>query len=344
MATAENAKIQYESGQDLVAYVALTDQGDHKDFRSADALWSKRSGYTAVVRPNGLVTGCAITPATSGTKEAVDVAAGTAYLAGVLKTISADTDVLAVRPAVTSPVAPYKKDSITINSAGSIAVVEGTAGTSTSTTRGAAGGPPFIPTTSIEIGQIWMTSSSTAVISSSEIKQVVGDSLERYDYPTWEVNTSNVTSGIIGNAGVKFASALPLIHDDASPYTGEAKKVYAQYYEPSFTDIYKTSDFIPPENTYSVSSKQIYGRTLGSSSSSLGQGSFTAYLEDGISDGFIALKGENLWFKFFQDASNSTPYVMTQGTLGITRSFPAGDHISAACTISSETASIDVTG
>ena len=53
MATAENAKLQYESGQDIVAFVALTDTGDHKDFRSADALWSNKSGYKSSVKPNG---------------------------------------------------------------------------------------------------------------------------------------------------------------------------------------------------------------------------------------------------------------------------------------------------
>lgn len=98
MATAENGKIQYEAGQDLVAFVALTDQGDHLDFRCADNFWSARSGYIPDIKPNGLATGCAITPAASETKECVDVAAGTAYLAGVLTTITADTDVAVVRP------------------------------------------------------------------------------------------------------------------------------------------------------------------------------------------------------------------------------------------------------
>ena len=344
MATAENAKLQYESGQDIVAFVALTDTGDHKDFRSADALWSNKSGYKPDVKPNGLVTGCVITPAVSLIKNAVDVSAGTCYLAGVLTTITAATDVLAVRPAVVSPVAPYKKDSITINSGGTIAVVQGTAGESFTTTRGAAGGPPYIPLTSIEIGQVWMTSSSTAVIDSTEIKQVIGTHCERYDYPTWEEKRANVTAGVIGNAGIKFNAALPLIHSAASPVAGAAKAVYAQYYEPQFTDITKCDAFVPPETSYSVASKQIYQTTLGSSSSTLNQGSFTAYLQDGISDGLIGLKGQNLWFRFYQDKDSSTPYVLCQGTLGITRTFPSGDQISAACTISSEEAAQDVIG
>ncbi len=340
MSTAENAKVQYESGQDLVAFVALTDQGDHKDFRSADELWSNRSGYIPDVKPNGLATGCAITPAASETKEAVDVAAGTAYLAGVLTTITADTDVLAVRPSVKS----YKKDSITIASNGSIAVVEGTEGDSFTTTRGAAGGPPYIPTTSIEIGQVWMSATATAVIDSDEIKQVVGTHCERYDYPSWTVKHFNVSSGVLGYAGVLFDAALPAIHDDGSPWSGVPKKVYAQYYEPQFTDISRAVDFVPPETSHSVASKQIYGLTLGSSSSSLNQGSFTAYLTDGISDGLLSLKNDNLFFKFYQNRDNSTPYILTQGILGISRTFPAGDQITAACTISAEESAVEVKG
>lgn len=344
MATAENAKVQYEAGQDLVSFVALTDQGDHKDFRSADNFWSARSGYTPNIKPNGLATGCAITPAANGTKDAVDVAAGTAYLAGVLTTITADTDVLAVRPGASPAASHYKKDSITITSAGAIAVVQGTAGTAFSTTRGAAGGPPFIPTTSIEIGQVWMSASATAVIDASEIKQVIGTHCERYDYPSWTVNHFNAENGVLGYAGVTFDAALPLIHDDSSPWTGLPKKVYAQYYEPEFTDVPRSVDFVPPETTHSVSSKQIYGLTLGASSASLNQGSFTAFLTDGISDGLLDLKNEKLFFKFYQDRNNSTPYILTQGILGISRAFPAGDQITAACTISAEEAAVEIKG
>lgn len=343
MSTAENAKIQYESGQDLVSFVALTDQGDHKDFRSADNLWSNKSGYKPVVLPNGLATGGLITPAASGTKEAVDVAALTCYIGGALVSVSADTNVLAVRPSVTSPAAPYKKDSIVVTGS-SIAVVEGTAGSAFSATRGAAGGPPLIPLASVEIGQVWMSSTTSAVIASTEIKQVPGTHQELYNFPIWTQKRFRVTNGIIGYAGVEFASALPLIHSAASPVVAVPKAVYAQYYEPSFSDIPKSSDFVAPEKTYSVSSKQIYAQTLGSSSSSLGQGSFTAYLEDGISDGLLREEGSNLFFKFFQDEDNATPYRLCQGILGMSVSYPPGDQITAACTISAEEAAVNVTG
>ena len=344
MATAENAKIQYESGQDLVAFVALTDQGDHKDFRSADPLWSNRAGFEPDVKPNGLATGGAVIAPVSGSAEMVDVAALTCYLAGALISVGAGVDTAIVRPTGGSPLNSHNKSSITISGAGAIAVVKGTDGTAFSTTRGAVGGPPLIPLDSIEIAQVWLSSKTTGVILSSEIKQVVGAQCERYDYPTWEEVRMNVESGVIGNAGVEFASALPAIHSAISPVLAVPKAVYAQYYEPAFTDVPKSSDFVPPETSHSVSSKQIYGTTLGSASASLNQGAFTAYLEDGISDGLLALKNAFLFFKFFQNKLSSTPYILTQGRLGISRTFPAGDQITAACTISAEASAVEVIG
>ncbi|GAF96884.1 unnamed protein product, partial [marine sediment metagenome] len=100
-------------------------------------------------------------------------------------------------------------------------------------------------------------------------------------------------------------------------------------------------DFVPAETTHSVSSTEIYSGTVGATSKSLGQGSFTAHLADGISDNLLALKDEVLWFKFKQDRLKN-PYVLTQGTLGIARTFPAGASIVAACTISAEEAAVDV--
>ena len=339
MSTAENAKIQYESGQDLVAFVALTDQGDHKDFRSADPLWSNRSGYQPDVKPNGLATGGAVSIAVSVSNDVVDVAALTCYLAGVLESVIASADESITRPTGGSPANTHNKSSITIDSGANIAVVKGTDGVAFSTTRGAAGGPPLIAVDSIEIAQVWLSSASAGVITADEIKQVIGTHCERYDYPTWTENRFNVEGGVIGNAGIEFASALPLIHTGTVP-----KEVYAQYYEPAFTEVPKSSDFVPAETSHTVSSKQIYGTTLGSSSSSLNQGSFTAYMEDGISDGLLGQKNQELFFKFFQNRLNSTPYILMQGKLGISRTFPAGDQIQAACTVSAEFAAAEVTG
>ena len=330
MPTAENAKLQYEAGQTSYAISALTDSGDATAFRGSASFWSLRSGFTPVVRPDGLVTGGAVTPAAAAGTDDVDVAALTAYVAGALQTVSAATDEAITRPAT----AVSKVNSITVTSGGAIAVVAGTDGSTTafSETRGAAGGPPYIPTTSVEIAQVRVTSDTSAVIAASEIFSVIGSHTERSDYPLWDVDYGDGAS----NAGVTFTAALPLIH------TGDvSKNVYASYADPIFSDVQKTTDFVPPENSHSVSSTQIYGRTLGSTSSTLNQGTFTAYFENGVSDPLVGLKNETLWFKFFPDRTQSD-YIIAQGKLGIARTFPAGDSIQAACTISAESVGAEV--
>ncbi len=326
MATAENAKLEYEAGQQATAMSALTDSGDRTVFESAATLWSGKSGYAPVIRPNGLLTGGAVTPAAAAGNNNVDVAALTANLNGVVTSLASQTNVAITRP--TTAVA--KICSITLNAAGAIAVVAGTDGATTtfSETRGAAGGPPLIPVDSIEIAQVRVASNTAAVITAAQIYAVVGTHTEMANFPLFNADYDAGT--------VTFLSALPAIH------TGSvAKKVYASYASPIFGEISLASDFVPPETSHSVSSTQIYGTTLGSTTKSLGQGSFTAYLDDGVSDALIGQKDETLWFRFYPDRYKSA-YILTQGKLGIARTFPAGDQIRAACTISATKAAVEV--
>lgn len=314
MATAENAKLQYEAGQTSTSMTALTNSGDETTFTSAASLWSKRAGYAPVVRPNGLLTGGAITP--SATNDVVNVAAMTLNLNGVVTTVSAGT--ATVTRGLTTDT--HNITSITINSSGAITAVSGTDSTAFSETRGAAGGPPLIAVDSVEIGQVRTTSVSAGLITAAEIFTVVGTHTERADYPLYNINYSA--------GSVTFLQALPEIHTGPVP-----KKVFASFAAPIFSDVQLASDFVPPETTHAVTSTQVYGTTLGSTSATLNQGSFTAYLQDGVADALVQLKNEDLWFKFFPDRYKS-PYLLTQGKLGVSRTFPAGDNIQAACTIS----------
>lgn len=323
MPSAENAKLQYEAGQNAVAMSALTNSGDATTFTSAASLWSQRSGYAPVVRLNGLLSGGEIT--VSGTNNVVNVAALTCNLAGVVTAVNAGTATI-TRPSTNVS----KVCSITINSSGAIAVVAGTDGsdTSFSETRAAAGGPPLIPVGSIEIGQVRVTSSTAAVITAAQIYTVSGLHRERGDDPLYTINYSAGT--------VTFVGALPAIHTGTVP-----RGVYASYASPIFADVTLASDFVPPETSYSVTSTPVYGTVIGSTSATLNQGTFTAYLNNGVTDPLVTLKGQNLWFKFFPDRYQ-TPYILSQGKLGISRTFPAGDSIAAACTVSAAEAGLEV--
>lgn len=318
MPTAENAQLSYESGQTLYPMEALTDSGDATTFDSNAVYFSGASGKEPNIKPDGIATGGVVSAATSGSNNVVDITALTCYLAGVLTSVVASTDEAITRAA--TDVASIT--SITVNSSGAIAVVIGTdsADTTFSETRAAAGGPPLIPVGSIEVAQVRTTSNTAAEITDAEIFKVVGAHRERYDSPVWEINSKE--------AQITFSSALPLIHTGAIP-----KAVMASYNDPIFSVIALASDYVPSENSHSVGSTQIYGTTLGSTSKSLSQGSFTAYLNDGITDPIVKVKDDTLFFKFYPDKLK-TPFLIDQGVLGMSRSFPAGDSLAAACTIS----------
>lgn len=337
MPNSENAALYYEAGQTPVAMGVLTDQGDLKTFKSSANLWSGRAGYAPSVLPNGLATGGAITPAASGSDDVVDVAALTVYLAGVLTSVLASTDLSIPRPAVSN----YQKLSVTVNSSGAVAVVEGAEGDSFSTDRGEDGGPPWIPTGSVEIGQVWYSSQTPAAVDAAEIKSTPGTYREMYNYPTFDIVYGSVVNGVLGYAGATFHSALAEIHSDDSGTTTAGKKVYASYYTPDFAELVDAYDFVPPANSHSIQSKQVYGRTKGSKTSAINQGSFSVDLNDGISDNVLSYLDCFLWFKFKQNRLNN-PYILAQGYLGMQRQFPAGDSVGATCTISPETIALSV--
>lgn len=324
MSNAENAKIEYEGGQNQAAMAALSDSGDAKTFESGASLWSRRSGYAPVIRPDGLITGGDVVVAVSGTNNMVDITAATAFVAGTEVTAAAKVDLTIARPSTSD----YVIYSITLDSAGVYAALKGTEGSSFSETRGAAGGPPLIAVNKIEVGQVRLSSQTAAAIAASEIFQVVNLHKERYDNPIYTPDYRN--------GDVTFNAALPSIHTGNVP-----KGVYASYASPIFAEVPKGSDFQPSETSHSVSSTQIYGTTLGSTSSSLNQATFTAYLEDGVSDPLVKLKNETLWFRFYPDKFK-TAYILEQGKFGISRTFPAGDEIQASCTISPESAGVEV--
>jgi len=330
MSTSSKAKISIETGQTLTVYAAMTDSGDHQ-IHSVGTIFSGKSGFESSIRPEGMVAGRNVL-SVSVTADTVVVAGFTCYLKGVLTTITAASDTF------TRNTGPGKAAiiSVTVTSGGALAIVPGGegAGSTFSETRDAAGGPPYIPVNHIEIGQLRITSSTAAVLTAAEIFQVVGTHTERFDFPSWE--ESNLGDGIKADSNaeqqshIKLSSALPAIHTG-----GTYKLIYAQYYTPIFSELAKTSDFVPADQAHSVSSQQYYNGTIASAAASLGAGAFTALLTDGISDAILNEQDEIITVKYWSDR-NKSPYVLSQGALGIARSFPVAAQNQAVVTIAAE--------
>ena len=324
--------IRYEAGQTAYPFEIATNAGDATVFGASFSPISNAAGSEPVVAPYGLLTGGAITP--SATANIVTVAALTASMAGATGADAAGVIAVASGPVtVTRPATAVSKViSITVTTAGALAAVAGTDGSTAAfvETRGVAGGPPFIPVDSIEIGQVRLTSTGSAVITTGQIFSVPGLHIERADYPVYNLD--------FATGKVTFAVALPLIHTASVP-----KRVYLRGATPLFAPIANTSDWVPAESTYSISSTSTYDGPVGSASSSLGQASFTAVMKDGITDSMLAVKGKQIWVEFRPDRDKTLPKMLTQGILGVSRTFPSGGgNFSAACTVTPRVESLDV--
>ena len=321
----KNAKLEIEIGVTPYSMEALTDSGDHTNFTTQAALLSETNGNEPDVRPDGVLTGGLVTPAVSGNNDEVDISLLSCYLAGVQTSVAGATD-----QAVTRPVTAVSKvNSITVTSGGAFAVVVGTDGASTafSETRGAAGGPPFIPVGSIEIAQVRLTSDTAAVIGADEIYAVIGTHRELSGFPAFETKNAD--------GMVEFKQPLPASHTGST-----AKGVYASYAEPIFLEQDFGNDFIPAETANSITSNDTYTGPVGSSSSSIGQGSFTAYLNDGITDAILSMINQNIWVRFYQNRYKNA-HILTQGLLGIARTFNVSNQPTVSVTITAEKPSVN---
>lgn len=319
--TPEFAKLDVEAAGALIAMAALTNSGDNKIFNSGASLLSDNEGFSPDIKPDGLNTGGAVTPGTGN--DAVDVAALTCYQAGISQSVSAAAGESITRGVTNG----YRINSITVDNAQAIAVVTGTESTAFSEARGVAGSAPYIPTDSIEIAQVRTTSITAAPVTAAEIFAVKGTHTERWDFPQWDE--------VWETGQVEMITALPLVH------TGDVtKRIFMEAYDPIFAEIVNAKDFVAPENSYSVNSEEVYNATVGSSSKSLNQGSFSAIHKDGISDFVATLEEQTLWFRFYPDR-NKAPHILCQGKLGRARAYTLGALMSGAYTISASQKATD---
>lgn len=309
----DNALLEFEGGQNAFPMTALSDTGDAKTFESGEELWSQAAGFAPVVRPDGVITGGACTPASGN--DAVALAAFTAFVTGLELAVAAEASIAVTRATTDTHII----NSIVCDATGAVSAVAGSEGTSFSETRAAAGGPPLIPVGSIELAQVRLSSQSAGAVAQGEIFQLVNRHMESAVFP---IPTIDYVNG-----EVSFSSALPMIHTGPAP-----KGVYASFATPEFIEAFDAYEFVPSEVGYSSSSKQTYTRVKNTRSQSLNNATFNVDLTDGISDTIAGVQGENLYFRFYPD-KNRPQHFIEQGVLSIARTYPAGGDIVASCTI-----------
>jgi len=324
MPTAKNASLEVEAGQNLFNNELLTDSGDNTKFNAANSPFSGVTGFEAVIRPNGVRSGGEGTP-TPSTNDSVTVAALEVNLNGVV------TSVAGAAVAFTRDAAAYHKVSITVNSGGSLAAIVGTGHASAhSDTRGANGGPPFIPVDSVEVFQVHLTSASAGQVTADEIKQVINLHREEAGFPVFDIDRFK--------GQVIYSEALPLIHTGSLP-----KRTYVTYYVPILAKVARAASVVPPSETFSTSSTATFDGAVNATTEALSQGTFTALIEDGVNDVIVKQNGKNVWFKFKPD-KNKANAIWFQGFLSAPSTFEPDANNIVNCTVSAEVASSRVSG
>lgn len=333
--TGANASVQVELGSTSYPMSALTSVTSpaslvNKKFLTLAEYISDLAELQPEIRVDGVISGFTITPG-SGYNE-VDVSAGSMYLKGQTVDVNAATVQNLTRPLTQGQVLV---SALTVDESGTITVTPGTEG-ATSTTRGAAGAPPFLPVDEVLIGYVTMTyyggsASGEKVVTSGEIDSYTK---EYAAIPSAKVVFHDGIGENKTNMGcVQLANALPKIHASTAAGPGTAvRNVYASYYEPEFEEVPDAKDFSFSEDVATYKSKAYKDE---SEESSLGtpswSASFSAYFTT-VEDILNTIKNSKRWIKHFPDA-DLTPHWAGRSIVKVDRESPVEGTLAASITL-----------
>ena len=329
--TGANASVQIELGSVSYPMAALTSVSSpasdvNKKFLTSALFISDLAALQPEVRVDGVISGFGLTPG-SGYNE-VDVAAGTCYIKGQLVSVSATTISNITRP---TTIGEVLVTALTVDATGTITATPNTEG-ETSTTRGAAGGPPFLPVDEVLIGYITATyydgsASGEKVLTTGEIDTY---SKEYAAIPSAKVLNHDEEQGY---GCVELANVLPQIHAATAAGPGTAvRNVYASYYEPEFEEVPDAMDFSYTEDVSTYTSKAYKDaseeKAIGTPSWSA---SFNAYWTT-VEDILNLVKNSKRWVKHFPD-DDLAPYWCGIAIVKVSRDTPVEDNMSASITL-----------
>lgn len=329
--TGANASVQVELGSISYPMSALTSVTSpaadiNKKFLTAAEYISDLAALQAQVRVDGVITGFALTPGSSFNE--VDVAAGSLYLEGQLVEVAATSVSAITRP---TTIGEVLVTALTIDSAGTITATPNTEGT-TSTVRGASGGPPFIPVDEVLIGYITATyydgsASGEKVLTAGEIDSYTK---EYAAIPSAKVLFHDTEQEV---GCVELANVLPDIHAATAAGPGTAcRNVYASYYEPEFEEVPDAKDFSYDEDVSTYKSKAYKDESeetaIGTPSWSA---SFDAYFTT-VDDILNLVKNSKRWIKHFPDA-DLAPHWAGLAVVKVSRETPVENNMMASITL-----------
>lgn len=330
--TGKDTKIEVEVGSTFFSMAALSTvaspSGDvGKIFTTEATFLSDQENLQPDVRLDGIISGFTLS-AGSGYNE-VDYSSGKLYIKGEEVEVSAGTVSDLLRPTSSGNV---RITALTVDSDGDVNKTAGTEGT-TSTTRGAAGGKPFLPVDEVLIGYITMSyygasASGAKLVTSSEIDS---ETKERTIIPSYTALYHDGDRDNQTDAGaIEFAAVIPLIHGSGAGTN--RRNVYASYYEPSFEEMNDVKDFSFSEDVASIKSKA-YGEKA--EQASLGtetwSGTGSAYWNK-VQDILNLIKNTKRWFKYYPD-EDETNYWAGRAIVKVSRNLPTEDNLNASITL-----------
>lgn len=298
-------------------WTAMTWDADNKKASVGSNFWVNSYDHCVEVRLNGISSGGAITPST--TTDSVVVGAFTAYLAGAEVTVAASS--LSGLAQATSNRLVYA----IIYTASGLSAVAGVSGAAV-TTRGTAGGPPYIATDAICLGYVTREASAAEVVTAAEI------SLTDFDGREWTHAPS--VDEIRAIKGEAHFVTLP-----AAVHTGDTyPKIYWRGY--NFADNFvKVGEIKNWSLGIATADEDATTQNSFANENDAGRVSYTMSYEEFISDAIHSAfthvnssKGDRI-YKLYQDRTDTANYLACQGRENVDMTFPMDDKASSSNTV-----------
>lgn len=258
---------------------------------SGKALINEDAGVAPVLKVNGLVSGCAVTPTI--TNNDVTVAAGVVNIDGVAVTVSTDASTLLVRPAISK----YAIYAFSVAADGTtFTATKGADGDALDwTAYGGAGQMPLCPASNAVIKYIWLYSNVAAVIPDAQI------------LPGESANLSYEIDYIRGN--FIFPTALP------ASYTGAVRRpVYASWKSQDGSCLQKVAECEGVKLDIKTSTLNVTPAAAGWERKKSGRNSFTASVSKFLDTDLYLLDkaiavGSSAFIKARVNSSSSSYYI-----------------------------------
>jgi len=330
--TGKDTKIEVEVGTTFYPMSVITTVSSPaslvgKKYQTSVEFLSDQEDLQPIVRLDGVISGFSITP--SATYNGVEVGSGKMNLAGTVVEVASQAVYGIPRPLVSGNV---RVSALTVDADGTITATSGTEGT-TSSTRGAAGGPPFLPVGENLIGYITATyygadASGSKLITSTEIDS---ESKERSTIPSVKVIYHDGDGDNKTNYGCfETATALPLIHAATGTGPGTSRRaLYASFHEPSFEEVPDCKDFSFNDDIATIRSKAYRdGAEETALSTPSWSASFMAYWSQ-PEDVLNIVRNSKRWIKVYPD-EDETGHWAGRAVIKVSRSMPLEDTLNAS--------------